>query len=99
MPTFQVTCREVVYMDRTYEIDAASAEDARLQIENAKGGDRCVDEEIYDSYQFCGVQCVCETSTSMKRIWPRLVRGCLLLMFLLSSILFIMKFATGVRLE
>ena len=60
MPEFQVTCRELVYVDRTYEIEAADAQEARAMVEKAKGGDNCVDEQVQDSHSFCHVLHVCD---------------------------------------
>lgn len=58
MPTFQVTCRELVYVDRTYEIEADTA--AQAEAIAKKDGGNCVDEQVQDTHSFCGVQYVCD---------------------------------------
>lgn len=56
MPMFQVTCRELVYIDRIYEIEAETADDASSQIEESKGeAGALVDEQVQGSYEFCDV--------------------------------------------
>ena len=53
MPLYQVTCSELVYVDRTYEVEAASPDEAWDRLEKSKGAQaECVDEQMQDSYSF-----------------------------------------------
>lgn len=53
MPLYQVTCKERVYIDRTYEIVAADAPSAAEAIRKSQGdaGD-FIDEQVQDTYSF-----------------------------------------------
>jgi hypothetical protein len=55
MPKFQVECKELAYVIRTYEIEAESADAAKAAIQAAQGGDDMIDEQIDDGYEFCSV--------------------------------------------
>lgn len=48
MSTFQVTRRELVYVDRTYEVEAENADAAACVVE-ADGGN-LVDEQMQETY-------------------------------------------------
>lgn len=53
MPLYQVTCRELVYIDRTYEIEAENATAAESAIRKSKGdAGTFVDEQVQDTYSF-----------------------------------------------
>jgi hypothetical protein len=57
MPTFQVECRELVYVDRLYEIEAESADAAWKAIEKSKGeAGIFLGEQMQDTHSFCGVE-------------------------------------------
>jgi hypothetical protein len=59
MPLFQVTCRELVYVDRTYEVEAMDAEDAKALIAKSQGDEgELIEEVVQDTYEFCGVRSV-----------------------------------------
>lgn len=58
MPTFQVTCSELVWVDRTYVIEAESGSAAWDAIEKSRGGDNLVDEQMQDTHAFHGVRTV-----------------------------------------
>lgn len=61
MAIYQVTCSELVYVDRTYEIEADSKETAERLIKESQGSDyELVEEQMQDSYKFCGVKSVDE---------------------------------------
>jgi hypothetical protein len=51
MPLFKVTCRELIYVDRTYEIEAADAAKAENMIQKSGGhAGTLVDEQNYDPF-------------------------------------------------
>jgi len=50
MPTFQVTTRELVYVDRTYDIKAADIDAARDVAKERQG--EMVDEQMGDTWDF-----------------------------------------------
>jgi len=53
MPLFQVTTRELVYVDRVYEIEAEDGSAARLKIGRSQGdAGELVDEQMQDTYSF-----------------------------------------------
>ena len=53
---FHVTCRELVYVDRTYELEAADGKAAAAKVRSARGGvGELVDEQIQDTARFDGV--------------------------------------------
>lgn len=56
MPKMQVDCLELVYVTRTYEVDADSPGEACLSVRHGEG--TLIDERIGESYQFCYVLCV-----------------------------------------
>lgn len=61
MPTFQVTCRELVYIDRTYEIEADDAAQARAAFVDGRGTDgEQVDEMVQDTHSLVRVLDVCD---------------------------------------
>jgi hypothetical protein len=56
MSRYQVTCSELVYVDRTYEIEADSPESASAAIRSSQGdAGELIDEQVQDGYEFCGV--------------------------------------------
>lgn len=58
---FQVTCRELVFVNRTYEIEAISATEARSSIKDSYGNSgEQIAEDVTDSYEFCGITSVCD---------------------------------------
>ena len=59
MPTFQVTCEELVEVDRTYEIEAESASDAWEAIRKSQGdAGELMDEQMQGTHAFCRVKAV-----------------------------------------
>lgn len=55
MPTFHVECRELVYVTRTYEVEAANSDEAKRSVQAFHGSPVMVDEQVTHSYEFCGV--------------------------------------------
>ena len=51
---YQITVRELVYVDRTYEVMADSEEDAKNKVYLANEGE-CVDEQIQDTHEIVKV--------------------------------------------
>ena len=50
MPTFQITSRELVYVDRTYDIEADDIDAAKHAAKERQGD--MVDEQIGDTWDF-----------------------------------------------
>lgn len=57
MPMYQVTACELVYVHRTYEVEADGPEQAGAMVHEAKacGVGELVDEQMQDSYSYCHV--------------------------------------------
>lgn len=57
MPKFQITCLELVYVERTYEVDSDTLAEAEDRVRYCDGT-TLIDEQIGESYQYCGIQAV-----------------------------------------
>lgn len=59
MPLYQVKTRELVYVDRYYEIEAVDPSSAETAIRKSRGNDGdLVDEQMQDTYSFNDVLAV-----------------------------------------
>jgi hypothetical protein len=58
MPLFQLTCRELVYIDRTYEIEAPDAASAKNAVKKLMGRTGTgVDEQVQVRFDILVLEC------------------------------------------
>lgn len=61
MPVYQVTCRELVYVGRIYEVKAKDQRSAARAVGASQGCvGKCIGEDMKDSYEFVRVEKVCD---------------------------------------